>query len=342
MATYRRLPVYLLLDCSESMAGPAYEAMVNGVKSLILDLKKNPVALETVAVSIIAFASSARQDVPLTDLFAFKMPTLTMGSGTAMGSALRLWLASMEREVMKNTLEQKGDFKPICFLLTDGQPTDDYDSIARKVYNEVSGKKANLIAVACGPDADVNKLRFLTDTVILMKDVEPGTFSQFFKWVTASVSTSSERLDRSGGMPVGLDAPRDERLRVVGKEETFSAPTDERFVYLHAKCRKTGRLYLMKYEKKQGHQRNTTYIPVASYPVEHFEISAEDKAKKKVSTEALDGNPPCPYCGSPLFAFDGDCGNIFCIDKPGKHECPWCHSIDKYEFATFDVGSGKG
>ena len=45
MADYtRRLPVYLLLDCSGSMMGDPIEAVRQGVKALLLDLKGDPQA----------------------------------------------------------------------------------------------------------------------------------------------------------------------------------------------------------------------------------------------------------------------------------------------------------
>src|SRR5215204_4087287 len=115
------------------------------------------------------------------------MPRLKMGSGTALGGALRLWLECMNREVIRTTAEQKGDFKPICFLLTDGEPTDSWESDADQMRTTVVGKKANLIAVACGPDVDVIKLPRITETVLVLKQAEPAAFAEFFKWVSASV-----------------------------------------------------------------------------------------------------------------------------------------------------------
>lgn len=44
----RRLPIYLLLDCSESLAGGPLEAVAQGVASLLADLRGDPMALETV------------------------------------------------------------------------------------------------------------------------------------------------------------------------------------------------------------------------------------------------------------------------------------------------------
>ena len=44
MADYtRRLPVYLLLDCSGSMMGDPIEAVRQGVKALLLDLDRKSV-----------------------------------------------------------------------------------------------------------------------------------------------------------------------------------------------------------------------------------------------------------------------------------------------------------
>src|SRR5260370_33215578 len=109
------------------MAGDAFLAVNQGLAGLIGDLRSNPMALETAAISLITFASSAKQIVTLTDILSFQIPRLQMGSGTALGAALRLWLDCMNRELIKTTAEQKGDYKPIRFLLTDGWPTDRWE-----------------------------------------------------------------------------------------------------------------------------------------------------------------------------------------------------------------------
>lgn len=68
----RRLPVYLLLDCSGSMFGEPIEAVKNGVQVLVSTLRQDPYALETAYLSIITFDSDARQTTPLTELAAFQ------------------------------------------------------------------------------------------------------------------------------------------------------------------------------------------------------------------------------------------------------------------------------
>ncbi|MBQ4310052.1 MAG: VWA domain-containing protein, partial [Oscillospiraceae bacterium] len=55
----RRLPVYLLLDTSGSMTGDPIEAVRQGVKALVSELRGDPQALETAYLSVITFASTA-------------------------------------------------------------------------------------------------------------------------------------------------------------------------------------------------------------------------------------------------------------------------------------------
>lgn len=121
----RRLPVYLLLDTSGSMYGEPIEAVKNGVQTLISTLRGDPYALETAYISIITFNSTAQQVTPLTELSAFQQPQIEASGCTALGEALTLLSQKVDTEIVKTTQEVKGDWKPLVFLMTDGEPTDD-------------------------------------------------------------------------------------------------------------------------------------------------------------------------------------------------------------------------
>ena len=63
----RRLPIYFLVDVSESMAGTPIEEVERGMRTIIQELRVDPYALETAFVSIIAFAGRPATLSPLTD-----------------------------------------------------------------------------------------------------------------------------------------------------------------------------------------------------------------------------------------------------------------------------------
>lgn len=197
----RRLPVYLLVDTSGSMHGEAIEAVRNGLQVMLSALMQDPYALETAYLSVIAFDSSARQLTPLTELTSFQLPNLQANGMTAMGEALSLLADCIQREVVKGSAEQKGDWKPIVFLLTDGAPTDDLDRGINAIRQVKTG---TFVACAAGPGADTGTLKRITETVVSLDTADSSTLKSFFKWVSASISVSSQKIE-SGKEVSGLD-----------------------------------------------------------------------------------------------------------------------------------------
>ena len=197
----RRLPVYLLVDTSGSMHGEAIEAVRNGLQVMLSALMQDPYALEPAYLSVIAFDSSARQLTPLTELTSFQLPNLQANGMTAMGEALSLLADCIQREVVKGSAEQKGDWKPVVFLLTDGAPTDDLDRGINAIRQVKTG---TFVACAAGPGADTGTLKRITETVVSLDTADSSTLKSFFKWVSASISVSSQKIE-SGKEVSGLD-----------------------------------------------------------------------------------------------------------------------------------------
>lgn len=120
----RRLPVYFLVDVSESMVGEPIQQVENGMRQIVQELRTDPYALETAFISVIAFAGKAKSLSPLTELYKFYPPTFPIGGGTSLGAALDFLMDDIDRNVVKTTEERKGDWKPIySFLLTEHRPT---------------------------------------------------------------------------------------------------------------------------------------------------------------------------------------------------------------------------
>ncbi len=190
----RRLPVYLLLDTSGSMYGEPIEAVKNGVQTLISTLRSDPYALETAYLSIITFNSTAQQITPLTELAAIQQPNIDAGGCTALGGALELLAKKVDSEITKTTVEIKGDWRPLVFLMTDGEPT---DSITKGLEEFKKRKFGMVVACAAGQGANINTLKQITENVVSLDTADSATIKAFFKWVTASISTSSKSIEET-------------------------------------------------------------------------------------------------------------------------------------------------
>jgi uncharacterized protein YegL len=199
--TIRRLPIYFLVDCSPGLAGPAVAATQRTLQSVCDDLRGDPMALETAYASVIAYGDNAVQTCPLTEVLAFKLPAVKRGRRSDLGAGLRLLETCLDREVRPTTPRQRGDWKPVVFLLCNSKPTDDWLPVLARLRKR---GPAAIIAVATGSGADLGTLRMITDVVIQAADVRPEHLRAFFKWVSTSIKTASAPLEDA---PVNLPPP---------------------------------------------------------------------------------------------------------------------------------------
>jgi von willebrand factor, type A len=177
------------------MTGEPIEAVKNGVQMMVHSLRQNPQAIETAFVSIITFDSEAKQLIPLTDLASFQTVDLKAAGTTALGAALSLLADKLETEVTKTTLEQKGDWKPIVFIMTDGVPTDDWQVGFQKLK---AVKKGLIVGCAAGNNADDKVLKEIADQVVRLSNTDADSIGKFFQWVSASIATTSTKVEETG------------------------------------------------------------------------------------------------------------------------------------------------
>jgi len=183
------------------MSGEPIEAVKTGVQTLVSTLRQDPYALETAFLSVITFDSNAKQVAPLTELATFQTPSISASGTTALGDALGLLADRVEAEVAKTTAEVKGDWKPLIFIMTDGVPTDDWQKGLEKLKKARTGV---IVACAAGQGADTSVLKQITEVVVQLDTADSSTIKAFFKWVSASVSTGSQKVDQGQKEVTGL------------------------------------------------------------------------------------------------------------------------------------------
>lgn len=328
----RRLPIYFLLDVSESMIGENLYRLEEGLSHIVATLRTDPHALETAWISIIAFAGQVRRLLPLTELTSVVVPSLPAGGGTSLGRAMNYLMDEVDASVRRNTPERKGDWKPIAFLITDGKPTDDI-APALSRWRQHYASRVSLVAVSIGRNADLGVLSQFTDAdkVLTLDDSSDGAFQRFIAWVTQSVQARS----RSVG-----DVTKEEQLPdadvSILKKLNLDKPmerVDESNAYFVSKCQRSELPYISRYEPMHqsfdvgsAQLSATTYRLVGCYPVKnsYFEMSSEAPNFATVESDQIFGTPSCPHCGNRIGFAMCSCGNTFCVAGEGEQTCPWC------------------
>ncbi|QMT32593.1 vWA domain-containing protein [Conchiformibius steedae] len=196
----RRLLTYICIDTSGSMRGEPIEAVNTGLQSLMASLRQNPYALESVHLSITTFDSHIKTVLPLTPLEQVVLPEIVCpeSGATFLGGVLEHIADAVRRDRIVGTPQQKGDWRPILIVLTDGKPTDllVYSEIIPTIKQLGFG---NIVACAAGPKADAAYLKQLTDTVVSLDIMDAASFAKFFQWVSAAVASTSVSVGSSVG-----------------------------------------------------------------------------------------------------------------------------------------------
>jgi uncharacterized protein YegL len=328
----RRLPVYFLIDVSESMVGWQMQAVEKELINVISELKENPHALDTVFVSVITFAGQAKTLADIRELPEFNAPKFSIGRGTSLNNAIQHLINKINNDTTPTTSKQKGDWKPIIFLCTDGVPTDNCITAINE-WKKNWQNKANLIAISVGEETDLNLLKQLTEHIFLLKDISGSSYKKFFKWITATIIASSESININNEafeIAKTNDAVSKVDIYKINNREILADPN---YAIFAAKCRKTKKTYLIKYGVLRSTANAPTYRLEGAFPVDnsYFELSSNIPPDNNVNTDLLKGFPSCPYCGDQWGFSVCVCGRIHCIGTAHKGICPWCDNEGDYE-----------
>ena len=187
----QRCPCVLLLDISGSMAGNPIAQLNNGLQDFRDSIQKNELAAMRVEVALITFggAVDVKQDFITVDQFF--PPNLVANGGTPMGAAINTALDKLEERKQIYKSAGISYFRPWVFLITDGEPTDEWHAAATRIQAMEDRKGVTFFVVG------VDKAKMDTLAQIAPKNRPPAKlngldFSAMFLWLSSSLGKVSD------------------------------------------------------------------------------------------------------------------------------------------------------
>jgi len=186
----RPLHFFWIVDCSGSMYGDKIGTVNNAIQSTIPEMavaaENNPNA--QLFVRTLKFETDAKWAtegaIPIED---FAWDDLSANGGTSMGAAFDLLASELSIPPMSERA-----LPPVLVLLSDGMPTDDYQSSLNKLSRLPWGKKSVRIAISIGQDADNSILaEFTGSPELVLQANNPQALVKMIKWASTAASQVS-------------------------------------------------------------------------------------------------------------------------------------------------------
>jgi uncharacterized protein YegL len=195
-----RCPCLLLLDVSGSMRGQPIDELNAGLGTFKDELAADALAMKRVEVGIITFGP-VRTELAFQSASTFYAPTLTSQGDTPMGEAILQGLEMVRQRKDEYRTNGISYYRPWVFLMTDGGPTDEWQSAAAAVREGEASKAFAFFAIGV-KGANMETLRKISSRDPLMLD--GLRFRELFSWLSSSLRSVSRSTP---GTEVPLQPP---------------------------------------------------------------------------------------------------------------------------------------
>ena len=232
----RPLHFIYLCDCSGSMAAQGkMQALNQAIRQSLPGMaevaRENPEA--RVLVRAVRFADQAAwhlaEPTPVQQL---QWRDLEAGGITAMGDALNLVADALQSPPMEERA-----LPPVLVLISDGQPTDDFETGLANLMRRPWAQKAVRLAIAMGHDADLEVLQQFIGPEPAGRGKSPRrplqasnatTLAQYIQWAsTAVVGAASMPASRVAQADAGAAAHSPANIPLPDLPPTLLDPSDD-------------------------------------------------------------------------------------------------------------------
>jgi uncharacterized protein YegL len=190
------LPFYILCDESGSMdANGGIDAVNRGLPELHATIAGDPLVSDKCRIGLITFSDIAEELLPLSNLSDVQaMPGCAAKGMTNYGEAFNLLRVVISRDIANMKSQGIQVYRPAVFFITDGEPTDDWESNHRALTDKnVNPQAPHIIAfgVAGANPAVIGKIGTKA-AFIANQGVDPGNaLKEILKSLTNTIVNSS-------------------------------------------------------------------------------------------------------------------------------------------------------
>ena len=192
-----RVPCVLIVDTSTSMNGPRIGELNKGLKVYRDELLRDALAAKRVEVAMVTFGGRVTRKVNFVTASHFQPPTLEVSGGTPMGAAISTALDMIEERRKQYRENGIAYYRPWAFLITDGEPNDQWRPVATRIHVGEQQKAFSFFAVGV-KGANMEVLEKLSVRKPLW--LQGMKFAELFRWL----SNSQQAVSRSS---LGDDVP---------------------------------------------------------------------------------------------------------------------------------------
>lgn len=204
----RPLHFMFLADCSASMSGDKIQALNHAIREAIPHMREvargNPNA--EVLVRSIKFGIGAQwHQSQAINVEAFDWQDLSASGMTDMGAALTLVASALKTPPMPERA-----LPPVLVLISDGEPTDDFEGGLRTLMAEPWGKKAVRLSIAIGEGARLDVLQKFIGHAEIQPLVANNAeqLVKYIRWAsTAVLQAASAPASQTQATPAGVNVP---------------------------------------------------------------------------------------------------------------------------------------
>lgn len=188
-----RCPCVLLLDVSGSMQGPPINALNEGLQTFKNELNRDDLAKKRVEVAIVSFNTEVKVVEDFVTADQFEPPTLIAQGLTHMGSAIHKGLDIIEARKAQYRTNGVTYYRPWVFLITDGEPQGELDSVVEQAAQRIKSDEANKRVAFFAVGVEGANMTQLSQIVVRTPLKLIGlNFQEMFIWLSASMQRVSQ------------------------------------------------------------------------------------------------------------------------------------------------------